>query len=205
MYLCLGLTATPAPGVVLFQLESFDSPSAWSAGNPHPTPPVIRANAGPTGGGDSSLEISARPGSGAGSRLAAFERDLWTGDYLGAGVHQLTMDLRNDSLPESIIRLGLNGPGGWFVTEAVTLPRFSPWTPAAFDLQPGALLSAGGTDATATLGEVTELRILHNPDVSFRGAEGQRLVFVDNIRAVPEPSTTALLLLGLVFLRKRNR
>ncbi|MGB1131319.1 MAG: hypothetical protein ACPG4K_14800, partial [Haloferula sp.] len=49
----------PAQGVVLFQLETFDQPTGWGAGNPHPSPPSIQADSGPEGTGDFALRITA--------------------------------------------------------------------------------------------------------------------------------------------------
>lgn len=203
--LLTGLALTSAQGVVLFQLETFDGPTGWTAGSPHPSPPSIQPDSGPLGTGDSSLVINAAPGSGAGSRLATYNRTDWTGDYLGAGISALTMDLRNQSPNASQIRVGLNGPGGWFVTEAQPLGVFSTWTSVEFDLTADSLLSAGGGDARATLAGVTELRILHNADVDFRGGPGQRTLRVDNLFAVPEPEIPLLAGLGAVFLCRRRR
>ncbi len=200
------LTAAPAGAVVLFQLETFDSPHNWDAGNPHPNPPSIIADSGPLGTGDSSLRITAAPGSGPGSRLAAYNRVDWTGDYLGAGVSALTMDLQNQSFLTSSVRVAVNGPGGWFVTEAEELGIFSTWNSVTFTLTAETLFGVeGATDVAATLGNVTELRILHNPDLGFRGGQGQRTLLVDNIQAVPEASTLLLVVLGSGFLVCRKR
>lgn len=200
------LLPLPARAVVLFQLETFDSPTGWTVGKPtHPSPPSIQPDSGPLGTGDSSLRITSSPGSGPGSRLVALNQSDWTGDYLGAGISSLTMDLRNQSPNTSVIRVAVNGPGGWFVTEGEELEIFGIWTSVEYELTASSLISAGGTDANATLAGVTEIRILHNPNPDFRGAGGQRTLLVDNIRAVPEPGSLLMLALGLVFLNCRKR
>ncbi|BCX47994.1 hypothetical protein HAHE_19020 [Haloferula helveola] len=207
MYIAIASMAgalSTAHAVVLFQLETFDSPTNWTSGAQNPSPPVITFNTGPTGTGDSSLQITSSPGSGPGSRLIAYNEVDWAGDYLGAGIHALTMDLRNQSSISSYIRVAVNGPGGWFVTPAQELGRFSTWTSASFDLTPGSLIDVGGSDAAATLGNVTEIRILHSTTDSFRGETGLRTLRVDNIQAVPEPSV-GLLALGAALFSFRRR
>ena len=57
--LLASLLVMPAPGVVLFQMETFDSPTGWTAGSPHPSPPSIQSDSDPLGTGDSSLRITA--------------------------------------------------------------------------------------------------------------------------------------------------
>jgi hypothetical protein len=196
----------PAQAVVLFQIETFDGPTEWTSGTQNPSPPTITSNTGPGGSGDSSLRITASPGSGPGSRLIAYNEGDWAGNYLGAGIHTLSMDLRNQSTITASMRVAVNGPGGWWVTEAAQLPRFSTWTPSSFDLRPSSLLNAGGTDAALTLSNVTEIRILHSSVAGFRGETGQRTILVDNIQTVPEPSTTLLLLAatGCLFRRRKD-
>jgi len=202
----IGLLALPtAPAVVLMQLETFDAPTAWAAGNPHPNPPSIQPDSGPEGTGDPALSINARSGSGPGSRLAAFNVTDWTGDYLSAGIDALTMDLRNQSLLSSEMRVAVNGPGGWFVTDSETLGTFSTWTSVKFDLSPDSLLTAGGSNASSTLAAVTELRILHSTVPTFQGGAGQRTVLVDNIQAVPEPESMILAGLAALSLFRRKR
>lgn len=192
-------------GVVLMQLETFDSSTGWGVGNPHPSPPSIQADVGPDGNGDFALRMSASAGQGAGSRLAIINTSDWAGDYLTAGIDTLTMDLRNQSFLSSDMRVAVNGPGGWFVTDSQSLSAFSTWTPVSFDLSPGALVSAGGSDASSTLSDVGEIRILHSSTPSFRGGTGQRTVLVDNIQAVPEPKTLMLTTFAALALLRRKR
>lgn len=190
--------------VTLSQLETFDTPTGWTSSAVNPNPPVVEANVGPLGFGDSALRITSSPGSSAGSKLIAFNNSDWTGDYSGQGIHTIEMDLRNVSSLAISARIALNGPGGWWVTPAQAVVPFASWDTFQFDLT--TLVAADGansTDAAATLANVTQARILHNNSPSFRGDTGLRTLRVDNIRAVPEPSS--LLLLGIFSLFSRNR
>jgi hypothetical protein len=66
------------------------------------------------------------------------------------------------------IRLLVEGPGGGFFSrEGVALPAASGWLRAILPLRAGDL--AGGLDLTATLSDVTKLRILHS--TSGEGAD----------------------------------
>src|SRR5690606_1652085 len=140
----------------------------WTSGAPNPNPPVVVDDAGPLGAGDSALRITGN-GGGPGGRLVALESTLWTGDYVAAGVSGISIDLRNAGSNGLSVRLAFNGPGGWFVTPAAPLPDFGGWTARQFETTPGSLVSAGGDDVAATLGGVTEMRLLHSPAPDFRG------------------------------------
>lgn len=192
--------------VVLSQLETFDTAATWTSGAVNPSPPAIVADFGPMGGGDFALLVSSGTGSMEGSRLVTYDESSWTGDYLNAGVHTLRMDLRNNSLTSTTIRVAVLGPGGWWATPGVALPSFV-WTRADYLLTPDDLLpvNAGSTDAQATLGDVTQIRILHSTSANFRADPGQRSLLIDNIEAVPEPDLPVFLALGgLVWCCRRK-
>ncbi len=200
---CLTLSVSAA--VTLDQIEDFSGVHAWTSGVPNLNPPVIVADSGPLGAGDHSLRVTSNGGSGAGGRLIVFNETLWTGDYTAAGILSLAADLRNMGTNTLSMRVAVNGPGGWFVTTASPVTAFSGWTHQVFDLRFAALVSAGGSDASATMAAVSELRILHSTVVDFRGAKVSSGFMVDNVRAIPEPSV--LMICGLagiaVVFRKR--
>lgn len=191
--------------VTLGQVEDFSGVHGWGTGSLNPFPPEVIANAGPLGAGDSALRLTSNGGTGAGGRLIVFNQTVWTGDYVSAGIVSLAADLRNGGTTELAIRVALNGPGGWFVSESTVVPSFAGWVNAVFDIRPGALVSAGGTDAAATLAAVSELRVLHSNLPDFRGARVTTSLMVDNLSAVPEPSVFLMLSMagiGCLF-RKR--
>jgi hypothetical protein len=201
----LSVTAPCALGAVtLFQTENFNTLGGWTSGSPNPNPPSILADSGPLGGGDSSLRVIAN-GGGAGGRLVTFNRTTWTGDFSGEGIDAIAMDLRNLGNSSLSIRIAFNGPGGWWITAAESVPAFAGWGNHLFDIRASALVaSAGGSNAAATLANVTEMRILHSPDPDHTGVILSSTMLVDNVTAVPEPSAL-LLLAGSPLLLKRKR
>ncbi|MES2922800.1 MAG: PEP-CTERM sorting domain-containing protein [Verrucomicrobiota bacterium] len=200
---CLNLPLKAA--ITLNQLDDFSGIHDWTSGDPNPNPPVIRTDAGPLGSGDSALRVSSNGSTGPGGRLIVFNETLWTGNYTAAGIQSLAVDLRNLGNNTLSMRVAVNGAGGWFVTPATPVTAFSGWTSQVFDLHPSALVSAGGANATLTLAAVSELRILHSATADYRGARVSSEFMVDNIRAIPEPSTMLVCGLALFagFFRKR--
>ena len=207
----LSVTAGPA-AISLFQTEDFQNGNPdWGVGAVHPAPPIVVNNLGPAGTGDHALQIGASGGSGPGSRVGLFSRAMnWTGDYAGTGINAIEVDLRNIGISPQDQNLNLffavNGPGGWFLTQPAAVDKFQGWGSHRFDLTPGSLTAGpGSTDVDATLGNVSEIRVFHSSTgTSHRGTSVQGGLRIDNITAVPEPSTAALLLISLVFLRNRK-
>ena len=200
------LSGASASAVLSSQFEDFSRPTTWTSGAVNPNPPLIVTDSGPEGDADSALMISSSFVSGAGSRLAAYDKVTWVGNFTQAGVNLLRMDLRNSSAVASTMRVAVHGPGGWWVTPGHEMSLFSPWQQVEFDLRAESLLAAdGGGLAADTLASVDEIRILHSSTVSFRGGTGERSVFVDNIQAVPEPSVMAWGLSWLFLLLRRRR
>lgn len=193
--------------VTLNQIETFSGSHGWISGNPNPNPPVIQTDSGPLGAGDNALRITSNGGSGAGGKLLVFNESAWTGDYVGAGVVKLALDLRNGGTTTLQVRLAFNGPGGWFVTPSNPVLAFSGWNHLLFDIRPVSLVSAGGSNAANTMGGVTELRVLHASAVDFKGAAVSGSFLLDNVQAVPEPGCASWFALagGLLARRRRNR
>lgn len=200
-----GMALSSDAAITLGLSENFSAAHAWSSGAPSPNPPVVTADGGPLGAGDTALRVTSNGGNGAGGRLIVYNQTLWTGDYTAAGILSIAADIRNAGTATLSMRMALNGPGGWFVTSAAPITAFSGWLGQVFDVRPEILVSAGGTDAIATLAAVSELRILHSAAVDFRGAKISSSFLVDNVRAVPEPSCFfSVILAGIVLIfRKR--
>ena len=106
----------------------------------------------------------------------------WGGDYNAAGVSVVKMDLANFGSSMLTMRVGVEGPGGRFVTAGASVPADGVWRQYAFDLSTATAVD-GGTNLGATLGAVTSMRILHNPVAAWRGVEEVADAGFDNIRA----------------------
>jgi hypothetical protein len=206
------LSSSAYGAISLSLIETFDSPTTWQIGQQGLNTPSILPNSGPEGGGDFALLASSSVGGGPASRLIIFDNTTWTGDYSTAGVTGLRMDFRNTSAGNLFMRIAVNGPGGWFVTDGQSVNAGLGYASYLFNVTPAGLQPAAnnsmalGTDVDATLAAVSQIRILHNPTGgSVIGQQANATLRIDNITAVPEPKATLLIALSLVFLTKRKR
>ena len=184
-----------------------------------PAPPTVVAG-GPGGAGDMFLQITANGGAGPGSRLTAMNAVQWAGDYTGAGLTRIELDLINLGAADLSIRLlfedpTVGPPQNTAVTTFVAfLPVGSGWMHFGFDIEAADLTALTG-DAATLLGQTSLLRIIHSPSpalaVPVAGVLG-----VDNIQGnadldgvpISEPgnlSALAIGLLGLLVFRSRFR
>lgn len=156
--------AGPIPG----QVDDFESgsTSGWSEGGSSDNPPKVEDNGGPDGIGDAWLEVESDGGSGAGSKMAFFNRSQWSGDWSALGeAPRLEAFLSNPGTRALAIRIGLEMAGGdgtrWVSTAAIALPAGAGWTRSTFDVSPSAMTRVSGTRSLAeVLAAVGELRIL---------------------------------------------
>ncbi|MEM7479053.1 MAG: PEP-CTERM sorting domain-containing protein [Planctomycetota bacterium] len=148
----------------------------------------------------------------------------WTGNYLGAGVGsvQFWVDNRSGIGSDIPLRIALNGPGGWFASDAkITSDTVSgnEWGVLSFDLNPTEFTwIAGGTnDFNATLSDVNILEVLAAQNTPTLGGGGvlRGDLIASDLRfdsfsvgaSVPEPTSVSLACLsalGIAFRRKRN-
>ena len=135
-------------------------------------------------------------GGGAGSRLSAFNTAQWTGDYTAAGITGIALDLRNFGNTEVAIGVRVEGSGTFQSLNPIVLAPGSGWTSAVLSLDASELV--GGGDLGMTLANVFRLRIedSRGPIVADVG--------VDNIRAVPEPASLALLATAALLAFRRR-
>jgi MYXO-CTERM domain-containing protein len=215
--LTFGLSV-PSHAVTLGQADTFESGTTegWvinllGIGNPPPEAlPRNIADGGPAGSGDNFLRLTSVGGGGAGSRLVAINLGAWAGDYAGAGVTGIRMNLRNSGSTDLTLRLVFENPAGGPPTDiavstaGVALAAGGGWTSVLFPAVPSALTAQMGSVANA-LGTTTALRLFHGTDASFPGPALTAVLDVDNVTAVPEPATWALWAGGLLLLAARRR
>jgi hypothetical protein len=215
------LQSNLAPAVSTAQIDDFTDGTrqGWEMGVTDITATHMTniADGGPAGAGDSFLEVRADGTAVAGGRLTFFNQAHWTGDYLGAGVISIAMDLKNFSSSDTLnIRLAIEGGfldpnntgvfvGGLYATSAsVKLDSGSGWTRVVFSLLPADLVpingrsGVAGNDVLAALGNVLELRLLNSASPDWTGPPVTATLGVDNIRAVPLPPSALLLCSGLL-------
>ena len=219
------LSAPVVYAVSITELDDFNAPNgalnpqeSWREGNGSPSQPFQQPTGGPDGSGflrDSSS------GSSPGKNMQIWNTAQWTGDYLGQSIFTLSLDANNLSGPggETInLRVALNGPGGWFVTEPQVLLPETGWQSLLFDLSSSGLVHAGQGNAVydSTMSAVNRLQIISLEEDTFdiggnAGLRGDTIVAtlgLDNIKAgtaIPEPSGAALIFMGCAGLMRRRR
>jgi hypothetical protein len=198
LLLPVNLSASP----ILRLIDTFSgSALGWTNGAPA-ADPVVVPTGGPSGIGDSYLQITG-DGAGEGGRITAFNVSQWAGDYLAAGIAAIEMDLLNlGSVPLSI-RVGLRrelgqGSPGFSGTSGFALAADGAWHRATFMLDAANLtrINSGTLGLDTLLSNVAELRILHSTSPSLTGTPLASSLGVDNVHgvaAVPEASSVALL------------
>jgi hypothetical protein len=198
-----------AEAVTLGQVDDFQdgSTQGWGSGAINPNPPSNVPDVGPGGAGDRALQIVATGIIGAGSRLTAFNRTQWAGDYLANGIELIEMDVHNTGATNLELRLAINSaattqPGLWFSTATSNaVLAASGWQTIAFSLAPADLTAITGVDVGATLSAVTELRLTHSVLPGFQGDPIAAQLLVDNVTAplpvaLPSSSVAGILVLA---------
>lgn len=188
----------------------------WVEGGNSPNAPEQNSGLGLDGLAGHLQNVS--DGGGSGGRWHMWNDDArWSGDYLSAGVSQISFDFDNRSGNgvDANVRIGLNGVGGWFVSDAINVADGSDWQTLDFQLADLTHVAAGGGSGilSETLGSVARFEILSSVNTPTFAAggnllQGDNLVAdfrVDNISAVPEPSGILLLIGAVSGLAIRRR
>lgn len=189
------MLAVPCTGFAIDvgQIDDFENGSTqgWRKGPRSNMPPTNIATGGPSGQSDNYLQTVSTGGAGADSRLAIFNTAQWTGDYLAAGITEITVQLRNSGNTVLHMRIVLDGGTGassWYgSSQAYQLPADNNWHVASFSVSESALTLVPGTGSqpfAAVLSNVTELRIVSNqsgPD--FRGDSVAVTLGIDDVEA----------------------
>jgi len=202
--ICLVVVFVSSPlafAVTAGQTDTFEGGTTqnWVVGilgAPHPAPPVNVPTGGPAGTDDGFLLLTALPDpipEAPGSRLAVVNLTQWAGDYIGAGIGAVTMDVRNLGSTDLHLRLMFADPLGprqppnnaVFSKNAVFLPAGSGWVSIVFPITIADLTLSRGNVAAA-LSNTREMRIFHNPDPTFPPphVQAETKLGVDNIQAM---------------------
>jgi PEP-CTERM motif len=205
------LAAAPftASAVTLGQIDDFQdgTTDGWTTG--HVTPANI-SNGGPAGAGDRYLQPTSSGGFGADSKLVIFNASQWLGNYSGAGITSVGMDLANFGAQALSMRLAFFlGPAvGYAATAPFSLPADSAWHHAFFVLN-AANFTAVNSPSVSFDNMLTnftgQLRILDSSSPSVQGDPIAATLGVDNVQAVPEPSSCVLVGVALLALLLRRR
>jgi hypothetical protein len=202
VFVLVGALAFPAgAAIVSGQVDDFESGDLldWSAGFRNPNPPVNTVSGGPAGPGDNYLRLRSN-GSGAGGRLVVFnEEHQWAGDYLAAGVTSIRMQVNNLGTTDLVLRLILErGVESLTTLSGVNVAAGSGWRSVSFSLESANLRG----DYAFVMANVRALNLVHSPDVVSSRPEAPDIVAqlgIDNVTAVPEPSTLLLTALGFAM------
>ena len=193
------LSAPTAHAITAGEVDDFEdgTTEGWHHGTPSVDAPRNTATGGPAGAGDGFLSVSSGDPEGS-PRLVALAGAQWLGNYTAAGITTVALQVNNLGPTSLALRFGVCGPGGAWVTSAVTLSTGSGWTPIQLAVGAADLISAGlsnacapGTDAAATLAGVTEARLLSAAVAGYRGDQIVALLGMDNVQAVAAMASTS--------------
>ena len=201
--------------VIVGQTDDFQDGTLanWANGGQGAPPLMNIPTGGPGGAGDRYLQITSVGGGGPGSRLTAFNRDQWLGDYIAAGVNGIDMDLLNTGTATLSIRIAFkqdtSGSAPGYLSAAFLLAPDSAWHHTLFSITPGTMIPIGSPEPFNTFfTNPAELRIINEVGTTdLNGDPIAAQLGTDNIRAVPEPATWILLSLAIpiaLILRKRQ-
>lgn len=175
------------------QMDDFEDGTTadWEVGllgAVHPAPPLNIATGGPAGTGDNYVRLTSLGGAGPGSRLAVVNQAQWTGDYVTAGGGAISLDVNNLGATDLSLRLLLSGPSTLvnvgISTVAVAVPASSGWMSVTFPIDAASLTTLEGSNA-ALLGDVAEVRLVHNPNATSTMPSVVATLGVDNIMLLP--------------------
>jgi len=199
----LGCTTTASALITPSSRDDFSATSeGWKIGA-NGVQPLRVAAAGPDGQTGYLSHFSDGGGSN-GKWLMWSDESKWQGDYLSAGVTGINLwaNVSSGTSPVSM-RIAFDGPGGWFYSFARSVG--AGWASYSFDLTQASFTFAAGSGSGVfldTFSGVTRFEILAGGGgVAWRAggdilAPGTSVntILIDDISAVPEPSTYALLL-----------
>lgn len=216
MAVVLARVAPPVSAdIVNGQIDDFQDGTVQDWGNGIIESLISNQDGGPLGAGDRYLEVlTTGELSGPGSRLAVFNREQWAGDYLGAGVTSITMDVANFSAGGEDLALRVmlfcNTGSVFTSTLATVVAAGDGWTTITFDVTEDAVtLVDGFFSYEDSMTSVNRLLVRHQPGAPSSVGEAPAfpggVMGLDNIRAVPAPGALLLAPMGGVLAARRRR
>ena len=192
----IAATSHTASAVTIGDVDTFSSGLAgWQKGQVNPTFLSVVNNGGPAGAGDAYMQ-SVADGSASFGRLTVFNEAQWNSNFLASGVTAIRMDLLNSGTVPLQVRIALrNSVGAGFISSTpFPLGVGGGWQSFEFPVTQAALTSVGSPGTFASfLASGFALRILHATSTSnLNGNPVVSTLGIDNITAVPEPSTLIL-------------
>lgn len=192
-----------ARAIVFGQIDTFQDGTTMGWSNGAPGNLVNIDTGGPAGTGDRYLQLSSNGNLGVGGHLTTFNLQQWLGNYIGQGVNAIEIDLRNTGTTTLNMRLAfkaqnlMNSPG--YLSAPVLLAPGSGWQHFSISIAPANMIAVGGPASYNTFFStgIGDARIINEVGTSNLNGDlivGQ--VSIDNIHAVPEPASTALLIGG---------
>tara|TARA_B110001454_G_C12406037_1_gene303059 strand:+ start:37 stop:492 length:456 start_codon:yes stop_codon:yes gene_type:complete len=149
--------------------------------------------------------------------MAMFNDLQWTGNYIESGISAIRLEAGTFG-PDTInLRLAFNGAGGWFTTDAVPITNNDPgnpqWQTLIFSIMPGDLahVAQGNGSYAETMSNVTRMEIYSGGNTLSAGSliRGEAInssLLLDQIQAIPEPSSIVLLMItAFAALARRKR
>lgn len=217
--LAMGLAAVvgapSAAAVVIGQIDDFEDGTVqgWhvsALGSPHPAPPQNVASGGPQGVDDNYMLLTAVGGVTAGSRMAVLSGAQWSGNYVDAGVSSIRMWARNQGNTDMVIRLLFERLVGGAPTDlaasttGVSLAAGSGWQSIELGTAAADFTALAGTVDMA-LTNTSLIRIFHGTSTAFPPVPITGQLGIDDVQAVPEPSTLMAACAGLAAMLRRRR
>lgn len=161
----------------------------WSNGPTSPNPPVNIPDGGPNGSGDRFLREVSAGGSGPGSKLVVFnDENEWQGNYTAANVGSITFHAKNAGTTNLSLRIAMEGGNDtseMVTTNFVALPASqTDWILITIPILASDFTVLNGLNSAAEiLADMSDIRIISNPNLEFQGESIDGTLDLDNIMA----------------------